>query len=845
MLPRTLIICLLADYFHLSAVTISVHGSLITICQPYIRKSKRRPLTTTGSKDVDDSYSPSEFAGYDVLLFGCPLNVITPTDSKEVLALRYRRAQLVHWQLCSIIFTAILSLRRKLNEYVHLLPTLLKVKVQSLDINPTISNLSELAQKCFQRYVHRSMLVKTKLTAIHHSVCSCSEMESAKPANFDFLTYQNISDLPADFRPDDYITTVESDMAYLCGSAIVQWQQFLRVVLHSEKIVQHLAKAHHLQRIKRFSEAFFVVERPRNHLYSVCDSSSGLFNEVSDALRKSQYFALLPRCDVECVALDGDATTLPIIYEEKYEHDLMSAPAAPTAGETTSLADVSLEERLSNVSISKKQSFKRNFKEKLLTRLSFSSPSRLREESPRSAKSGKRSDKRRKSLPSSHENLSTGHELITDAVNLTLLRLKRFEPKSGTQKDGDGGAKSNSRLIHEVASMQDIKSECKRMTTSESLPDLSSGKKHRKRNVSIKPARQFGEATEYKLKVAHESIIERIEEEFEGTAYFPKPPVQFTGAESAKAAANDTSEEETASADTFAASGVGDDKEHEVSEASSSGSSSEGKLVADARSADECTFLEMLKHGNCLVCGERECMCGVEDDDKEASSPQSLLRPSAIGSDLVNFVQAKEMFRQKCGALQKTRGWNFYSDFAKLASRVPYFQCDYDLRAFCPEGLHLIICVHGLDGNSADLRLVKTYLELGLPTSNFEFLMSQRNQGETFEGFEALTDRLVQEITYHISVLRLSPTKIRYIVRFAFCTWLVRTVMFLPLVVIAHTQSRFASHFALVTHWHHIHSWKRKKCVKVACTKDTTLLKRRTACNSLTRREQRVHRAIV
>lgn len=31
-------------------------------------------------------------------------------------------------------------------------------------------------------------------------------------------------------------------------------------------------------------------------------------------------------------------------------------------------------------------------------------------------------------------------------------------------------------------------------------------------------------------------------------------------------------------------------------------------------------------------------------------------------------------------------------------------------------------------GNSADLRLVKTYLELGLPGAPIDFLMSERNQ---------------------------------------------------------------------------------------------------------------------
>uniref|UniRef100_A0A023GH33 Putative secreted protein n=1 Tax=Amblyomma triste TaxID=251400 RepID=A0A023GH33_AMBTT len=107
--------------------------------------------------------------------------------------------------------------------------------------------------------------------------------------------------------------------------------------------------------------------------------------------------------------------------------------------------------------------------------------------------------------------------------------------------------------------------------------------------------------------------------------------------------------------------------------------------------------------------------------------------------------------------------WLWYSDFPAMASAVPYFQCDSDLRAFSPEGLHLVICVHGLDGNSADLRLVRTYLELGLPTVNFEFLMSERNQGETFEDFETMTDRLVSEISYHIEVFALKPAKIRQV----------------------------------------------------------------------------------
>ena len=72
-----------------------------------------------------------------------------------------------------------------------------------------------------------------------------------------------------------------------------------------------------------------------------------------------------------------------------------------------------------------------------------------------------------------------------------------------------------------------------------------------------------------------------------------------------------------------------------------------------------------------------------------------------------------------------------------------------------------MVCVHGLDGNSADLRLVRTYLELGLPAANFDFLMSQRNQGETFDSLETLTTRLIHEIASHVRSLTVAPTRIR------------------------------------------------------------------------------------
>ncbi|NXC25864.1 F135A protein, partial [Campylorhamphus procurvoides] len=122
---------------------------------------------------------------------------------------------------------------------------------------------------------------------------------------------------------------------------------------------------------------------------------------------------------------------------------------------------------------------------------------------------------------------------------------------------------------------------------------------------------------------------------------------------------------------------------------------------------------------------------------------------------MLAFLQAKEELKQL-----KLPGF-MYSDVFKLASSVPYFSMEED--DCSEEGIHLIVCVHGLDGNSADLRLVKTYIELGLPGGRIDFLMSERNQNDTFADFDSMTDRLLDEIIQYIQIYNLTLSKISFI----------------------------------------------------------------------------------
>ena len=125
------------------------------------------------------------------------------------------------------------------------------------------------------------------------------------------------------------------------------------------------------------------------------------------------------------------------------------------------------------------------------------------------------------------------------------------------------------------------------------------------------------------------------------------------------------------------------------------------------------------------------------------------------GPATVQFLRDRDQFTR----LTSFPG-TLYSHLGLPINSRPYFQRDSEPE---PKSSHLIVCVHGLDGNSADLRLVKTYLEMGLPGAGLQFLMSEINQMDTFQSFEDMTRKLVNEIMYHLKTSYLSIGKISFI----------------------------------------------------------------------------------
>lgn len=143
----------------------------------------------------------------------------------------------------------------------------------------------------------------------------------------------------------------------------------------------------------------------------------------------------------------------------------------------------------------------------------------------------------------------------------------------------------------------------------------------------------------------------------------------------------------------------------------------------------------------------------------ELSTIHSLMQPEAIINEQVTFHQLKAKLMAD---LSPQFQGNVYSEMNNIpASKRPYFSLRDREDLASSASLHYIICVHGLDGEHRDLRLVKAYLSLALPEQRFEFLMSDANEQDTFADLDTMKDRLVEEILEKIADLREKPDKIR------------------------------------------------------------------------------------
>ncbi|CAF3725517.1 unnamed protein product [Adineta steineri] len=151
----------------------------------------------------------------------------------------------------------------------------------------------------------------------------------------------------------------------------------------------------------------------------------------------------------------------------------------------------------------------------------------------------------------------------------------------------------------------------------------------------------------------------------------------------------------------------------------------------------------------------------IDDDQSTKSEENDRIQINSLANNqTIEYVGYKEKMKQILST-KYSSNLMFYSDFSSLVSTIPYFY--QETIPFDSNGIHLIICVHGLDGNSGDLRLVKTYLELCLPTCRLDFLMSSSNHSSTFDDIDIMVKQLVDEIDTHIERFGLKPQRISFV----------------------------------------------------------------------------------